>query len=136
VWDVESGRELRTLKGWTGEIKAVALSADGQRVVSGSDDRTLKVWDVESGQCLRTLQGHVHRVKAVALSADGRWAASGSSDHTLKVWDVESGQCLATFTGEGAIDCCALASDGRTIVADESFGRVHSLRLVLPEDPV
>ena len=35
---------------------------DGRRVVSGSDDKTLKVWDVATGECVATLQGHVHWV--------------------------------------------------------------------------
>jgi WD40 repeat protein len=37
----------------------VALS-DGQRVVSGSNDRTLRVWDVDTGECVRELKGHGH----------------------------------------------------------------------------
>jgi WD40 repeat protein len=35
----------------------VALS-DGRRVVSGSDDHTLRVWDVDTGECVRELKGH------------------------------------------------------------------------------
>ena len=103
--------------------------------MSGSD-RTLKVWDVESGRELRTLRGHASAVAGVAISADGQHAVSGSNDQTLKVWDLESGQCLATFTGESGMCRCAFASDGRTIVVGEQSGRIHFLRLVLPEDPV
>ena len=49
VWDVESGRELRTLQGHSGKVNGVAVSADGRRAVSASEDKTLKVWDVEAG---------------------------------------------------------------------------------------
>ena len=58
VWDVESGRELRTLEGHTDLVSGVALSGDGRRAVSASSDGTLKVWEVESGRELRTLEGH------------------------------------------------------------------------------
>jgi len=54
VWDVESGRELRTLAGHTGSVMGVAVSGDGRRAISASDDQTLKVWDVESGKVVST----------------------------------------------------------------------------------
>ena len=141
VWDLESGQTLRTLQGHTEKVTlrtvqghalpvtAVALSSDGRRAVSGSHDRTLRVWDLKSGQTLRTLQGHTHFVNAVALSSDGRRAVSGSDDRTLRVWDLKDGRELVTFTIDGIVKACALANDNRTIVAGDSFGRVHFLRL-------
>jgi WD40 repeat protein len=136
VWDVEVGREVQTLQGHTRCVEAVALSPCGRWAVSGSGDQSLKVWDLESGRELRTLKGHAGWVRAVALSVDGRLAMSGSDDGTLKLWDVENGQCLAIFTGESGIGCCALASDAFTISAGESSGRIHFLRLVMPNDPL
>jgi WD40 repeat protein len=117
------------LQGHTDWVNAVALSSDGRRVVSGSYDKTLRVWDIESGQSLRTLQGHTSEVNAVALSSDGRRVVSGSRDHTLRVWDLKDGKELVTFTVEGNVTGCAVAPDNRTIVAGDSFGRVHFLRL-------
>ncbi|MGA8030319.1 MAG: NB-ARC domain-containing protein, partial [Bryobacteraceae bacterium] len=81
---------LRTLEGHS-SLTSVALTRDGKRAVSASDDNTLKVWDLESGRELRTLEGHSRSVTGVALTADGKRAVSASSDHTLKVWDLESG---------------------------------------------
>jgi len=65
----------------------------------------------------------------VAVTPDGRRAVSASGDQTLKVWDLERGEVVATFTGESSILCCAVGPDGVTIVAGESSGRVHLLRL-------
>ena len=58
MWELASGRELRTLTGHTDWVRAVAVTPDGQRAVSASDDQTLKVWELGSGRELRTLTGH------------------------------------------------------------------------------
>ena len=52
VWDLEGNQPPRVLEGHTSDVRAVALSADGQRAVSGSGDHTLRVWDLKSGNCL------------------------------------------------------------------------------------
>ena len=80
----------------------MAVTPDGRRAVSASDDKTLKVWDLESGRELRTLEGHSAWVNGVAVTPDGRRAVSASGDKTLKVWDLESGRELRTLEGHSA----------------------------------
>ncbi|MBD2345663.1 hypothetical protein [Anabaena subtropica] len=46
----------------------------------------------------------------------------------LRLWDLNSGNCLHTWTGDSAIFCCAVSSDGFTFVAGEVSGRLHFLR--------
>ncbi|MCT7983692.1 NB-ARC domain-containing protein, partial [Laspinema sp. A4] len=82
------GPLIRTLTGHSGEVNAVAISGDGQRVVSGSNDNTLKVWNLATGEEERTLTGHSDWVGAVAISGDGQRVVSGSNDNTLKVWNL------------------------------------------------
>jgi WD40 repeat protein len=107
------GPLLRTFEGHGREVRAVALSADGTRALSGSDDGTVKVWDVHTGDELRTFKGHGRGVNAVALSADGMRAVSGSSDGTVKLWDVHTGGELRTFAGHGdGVNAVALSGDG------------------------
>jgi WD40 repeat protein len=115
------------LQGHTKRVTAVALSSDDRRVVSGSEDHTLRVWDLESGQTIRTLQGHTSAVTALALSSDGRRAVSGSEDHTLRVWDLESGQIICTLEGHmDSVNAVALSSDGRRVI---SGSEDHTLRV-------
>jgi WD40 repeat protein len=129
VWDLASGIELRTLHlRHTGLVCSVAVTPDGRQVISASADHTLKVWDLASGIELRTIRAHTGPVNAVTAMSDGRHAVSASGDHTLKVWDLAIGAELATFTGNAAMLCCAVAPDGRTIVAGDAFGAVHFLR--------
>ena len=55
VWDLESGRELHTLKGHTDQVTSVAVTADGKRAISACWDSTLKIWDLKDGRELSTL---------------------------------------------------------------------------------
>lgn len=54
LWELRSGRELRTFGGHRGSIKTVAVTPDSQRAVSASDDGTLKLWDLGTGEALAT----------------------------------------------------------------------------------
>jgi len=113
-------------------VRTVSLTADRKKALSGSRDETLISWDIESGNEINTLSGHGSVVNAVAVTPDGKRAVSGSSDNTLKVWDIESGHELATFTADGHIYGCAVGPDCVTIVAGDSTGAVHFLRLMEP----
>jgi WD40 repeat protein len=130
VWDLESRQELRTLRGHTHPVYAVAVTPDGKQVVCGSADYTLKVWDLASGQELRSLSAHTSGVNSVALTPDGKQAISASSDETVRVWDLERA-VIATFTCDASAFSCAFAAE-RRIVAGDNSGRVHFLSLELP----
>ena len=58
LWDIASGREIRTFSGHSKGVKSVAFSPDGRQALSGSDDNTLKLWDIASGREIRTFSGH------------------------------------------------------------------------------
>jgi len=96
----------------------VALTPDGNRVVSASSGQPLRVWDVNSGECLRTLEGHTEPVESVALTPDGNRVVSASDDDTLRVWDVNSGECLRTLEGHTEpVQSVALTPDGNLAVS-------------------
>jgi WD40 repeat protein len=129
VWDLTTGKEQFTLNGHTSSVNAVAVTGDGNRAISSSWDKTLKVWDLTTRKEQFTLNGHTSSVNAVAVTGDGNRAISGSRDKTIKVWDLSRGNVIASFTGESSIASCAIAPDGVTIVAGDTSGRVHFLRL-------
>jgi WD40 repeat protein len=102
-------------------------------VVSGSNDKTVRVWDLETGLGERRLEGHTDEVTAVVVTPDGRRAVSGSEDKTVRVWDLERGRALACFSGEAVIQTVALTSHGHVIVAGDKAGNVYCLDYVEPK---
>src|SRR5262249_31523792 len=128
VWDLESGKTLRMLHGYSSSAKGVALTPDDRRVVS-ADYKALRVLDLDSGQSIHTLRGHTGWIKAMTVTPNGRRVVFGSDDGTLRLWDLKDGNELVGFTIDAHVTACVVAQDNRTIVAGDSFGRVHFLRL-------
>jgi WD40 repeat protein/serine/threonine protein kinase len=116
-WQRQMHSELTALRGHTGPILAVAYSPDGQRIVTGSADKTARVWDANTGQEFFPLEGHTEPVRSVAFSRDGQQIATGSWDKTARVWDANTGRHLITLNGhKEAIYSVAFSSDGERIV--------------------
>src|SRR5262249_55718126 len=84
-----------TLVGHDYSVTCVALTPDGRRAVSASNDRTLMVWEIQSGQVIRTLEGHSGSVYAVSLTSDAQILASQSADGTVRLWYFETGRTAA-----------------------------------------
>ncbi|MFM7405845.1 MAG: protein kinase domain-containing protein [Cuspidothrix sp.] len=80
---------INTLTAHSKGVIAVAISRDGQTLVSGSDDDTIKIWNLGTGELKSTLTGHSSSVWSLAISPDGQTLVSGSSDDTIKIWRLE-----------------------------------------------
>jgi WD40 repeat protein len=118
LWDLITGKELRTFTGHGGSVFSVAISPDGRTAISGSVDSTLKLWDLDSGKELRTFAGHTQPVSSVVISSDGQLALSGSFDMTLKLWDLVSGKELRTFAGHTQpVWSVAISPNGQTAIS-------------------
>ena len=110
--------ERNRLEGHDSYVYSVNFSPDGKTLVSGSDDKTIKLWDVETGQEIRTLKGHDSDVWSVNFSPDGKTLVSGSRDNTIKLWDVETGQEIRTLKGHDFyVASVNFSPDGKTLVS-------------------
>ncbi|MDB5601777.1 MAG: hypothetical protein JWN71_3821 [Xanthobacteraceae bacterium] len=126
IWDVASGKQLRTLNGHTNQIQSVVFSRDGSRIVSGSSDHTVKLWDAATGNVIRTFTGHASNVHAVNISPDGTRLLSASRDKTIKLWDVASGRVLRTFEGNASeVSSAVFSPDGKRVMSAGYDGTVR-----------
>jgi len=114
------------LTGHTDPVRAVAITPDGTRAVSGGDDGTLRVWDLTAGRQHATLTGHTDWVRAVAITPDGTRAISGGDDGTLRVWDLTAGCQHATLTGHTRpIWSLAITADGSRAISGGDDGSLR-----------
>ncbi|MFH2203265.1 MAG: cytochrome c peroxidase [Elusimicrobiota bacterium] len=117
---------LATLRGHTAEVGAVIFLPDGKRILSASDDHTLKVWDAADGHELAAWSGHTAEVGAAAAAPDGGRVVSGSEDRTLRIWDAKTGKEIAVLKGSGGqYRVVELSADGRTAAALTYDGEIE-----------
>jgi WD40 repeat protein len=76
--------------GHTGDVYSIAFSPDGNYLLSGSSDSTIKLWSTETQKLILTMQGHSDYIRSVAFSSQGKCFASGSRDCTIKLWSIYS----------------------------------------------
>jgi len=116
----------RVIDGHTGPVTAVAVSPDGTRIVSGSEDRTVRVWNLADGGLERTLEGHTDSVVAVAISPDGTRVVSGGEDRTVRVWNLADGRLERTLEGHTySVTAVAISPDGTRVVSGGRDGTVR-----------
>src|SRR5439155_9324888 len=88
LWELPSGKELKTLNGHNDSVMEVALSRDGTRLASAGWDQSVRLWDLASGLELLNMKPHKDRVLGVAFSPDGQLLASaGGLDLSVRVMD-------------------------------------------------
>jgi WD40 repeat protein len=100
---------------------SVAFSHDGTRVVSGSDDQSVRIWDASTGKEVQKLDGHTSRVCSVAFSHDGTRIVSGSDDQSMRIWDALTGKEVQKLDGHTSlIRSVAFSHDGTRVVSGSS----------------
>jgi cytochrome c len=111
---VGAGDGFARLEGHGGPVKGVAVSPDGDRVLTAGFDYSVGLWRLPGARHERWLEGHRAAVNAVAFLPDGRRALSAGDDFALILWDLATGARLRTFEGHrGKIIAIAVSPDGR-----------------------
>lgn len=93
---------LMTSWGHAEAVLSLAVSSDGEHLLTGSADYTARFWDVSSRKELWRFVGHEGAVIATALSPDGKTALTGGEDRKICMWNLESGVQEKCFEAHGA----------------------------------
>lgn len=114
IWDALTGKELKSLgvpksreaptlkkatDGHVASVFSVAYSPDGQRIVTGGDDATIRLWDAKTGIPLRVIPAGPVSLRSVVFSADGEWLASANDNNLAQIWDADTGLPIEALVG-------------------------------------
>ena len=132
IWDVDSGREIRTLDAHS-TIKGMTFNPQGNLLSAGTFNEVMQIWDINSGTQIKTFKLFyndmvVARISSAAFNPQGTLLATdayGLSHHnTVGIWDVISGTLIQNLMGHrGSIDSVAFNSLG-TLLATGSHDKM------------
>lgn len=134
AWNWQTGNRVLSFKGHTAPIRTIALSQDGNTLVSGSDDRTIKVWNALTGEEVMTLEDHTSPVTAIALSPDGEILVSSgcnqyeirdrqlkilNRDRVLRIWNLSEGKVTHTLPCITDVPMLMMGTSGKVLLKYE-----------------
>jgi WD40 repeat protein len=123
---------LHTLKGHTGKINRMKWSPDGQKIITPSDDGTIKIWDAASGKEIHTLPIKEQLILPlkkyfifdVAVTPDGQQVVVPAPPG-LEFWDIDTGVKISFIIGQATVEGVAITPDGKTIITNAYDGTLH-----------
>jgi WD40 repeat protein len=128
AWDANTGKIILPAQGITRLTLRAAYSPDGNRLIAGHQDGTVRIWDLKTGRETLVLRRHSNIVTSVAL-ADGR-LVSASLDGTVRLWypptTEQSGQTPRVLRGHtGNVMALAFSPDHRQLASSGLDGTVR-----------
>lgn len=123
LWDMETGKILRTFSGHRTPIRSVAFSRDGKYAVSGDSRGGVFLWDIETGRSIRSFPSESRKVSSVAFSIDGKrlftgLSGSGGNRVIFEAWDVATGQKIRQlFSNIYEVYSASFSRDGKRVAA-------------------
>jgi len=115
-------KPVTTLKGHGNYIRSISYFPDGQRMISGSEDKTTRQWDLKTGKEIEGARDVCEReVWAMAVSQNGRWVVTGGGGE-LKACEVETG-IVKILEGHSQVILCIDISADSTLLASGSFDK-------------
>jgi WD40 repeat protein len=116
LWTPDKSEPIDTFSEHGAEVWSVALSGDGRRVVTASDDGTARVWDIGTKVSL-ILAGHTEPVHFAMFSGDGNNVVTASNDRTARIWDARTGKLKAVLGGHmGKVRTAVFSPDGTRVL--------------------
>jgi len=88
------GKLLVTYEGHSGQVRSVAFSPDGSKVLTGATDRTARLWETASGKLLVTYEGHTGSVESVAFSPNGHLIITCTLHGHVFIWQMDGSKLV------------------------------------------
>ena len=117
IFDVASGRRVRSFEGDTAHVMDVSWQANGSSIVSAGVDSAIKVWNVETGEQRRTINIHSKPVTVIAFIGSSESVGSGSGDRNVRLLRTSD-----YFARPMEANSAALADRGTTSTASRQAG--------------
>lgn len=124
LWNADTGEFMRRYVGHSDAVHSVAFSKDLRRMLTTSEDGTIRVWDIDNGKTpVRVLTDVGSPVRQAAFSHDGTRVVSGSADNTARIWIVETGEVALRLESHTAQVTSVTFSpdDKRVLTGSEDF---------------
>jgi len=118
---------MKELKGHTNAVTALEALPDGQHLLSGGVDGTVRQWKLEDGSIVRELK-HDGTVTSLAVRADGKRFASAGTNGIAKLWNAEDGKLIAEMKGDRYAYELAAETE-RTLIVAKSTSEFHEKAL-------
>jgi len=128
IFDVQTRMEIKTIAGHKNYIQSASFSPDGKYIVSGGDDKILRLWDCKTGLLVKKFLGHESAINSVKFSPDGKYIASASCDenYRVKVWSVLSGKVVKAFSqNTNSVSTVCFSNDGKYLVSGGAEGIIY-----------
>ncbi|BBM86609.1 eIF2A-related protein [Candidatus Uabimicrobium amorphum] len=134
LWNVEKQLRTNVLKGHDSFVTSLHFSKNGNLLVSGADDNTVRLWNINTQQELTRFTAHKATrsightdflVWSVKLSPDNKRIASGSNAGTVGIWNVDEPDKSMTYKITPTIHSVSISPDGKKILWGASSNAVR-----------
>lgn len=130
VWEVPSGKFLKSFEGHTHHVLDVGWKPDGKLLASGGADNVIKIWDFEKGEQTRTIaNAHQKQVTRLAFIGSKGLFLTASGDGSAKLWNVDNGGNQRTFSGAADyLFAVSASADGKVVATggEEGVLRIYN----------
>jgi WD40 repeat protein/uncharacterized caspase-like protein len=126
LYEVSSGKEIRTFKGHRGYVNSAVFSPDGTKILTASWDSTARVFEMSTGELLFELNGHQGQVNTAVFSSNGEKILTASWDGSARVWNAKTGQLIHTLAGQYApIQSAEFSPEGDRALFASLIGTIY-----------